>query len=773
MITTQDATNITIAMPSYRLVITKAGFRYSFRRPDGSIIAPAHPQAGLALSAPDNSTLYNALTTTLSRADATRAFLQVITANGDTADVVIAAAEHMVRMQIVPVKPPAPTIQSPPAAPAPAALPTPATEPPDKAELEGQAQPSAAFAPTIIGGYTIDARLGGIGKGYGLGDHGSSTALEIDDDDFTNGAPNDYLRFVSNFTVFPAQGFAQVLFWNGRKRVEVNKTNSRLGIDGARQIDNLYYFIGSMPEIYAAYKAAKVAAGYPDQKPKYAMFEPGWEAFGALSWNTDQQSVTALFTEYLNRGYRFGWAVVGSRTWRGNPDPITAGTTRFGMWDDGAPGSSNPPRYPDPAAFKRFFRERNIKLVIGLRINIDKGNPYYTEAKQQGYFIADHEPLIDAHNPAALDWYIKGVNLWGVDGFKEDLCCGQNITYHDAKANPVNERLMRQGSYVIVRNTAYSVPGDLMRREDTEFNGYWGKAADLIRKAIAYAASGAPNYYPDIVGGTKLQNKAISDAIRRYLVRNATIAAAMPSMSFGFAPWLLGDVAAAQVQRAAEWHYRIAPYIYSAAIDSFNSGYPYTLTPLMIAYPNDPALYDLDPVEWMLGPSILAIGAGYQEYTTIGGDECKAMVQLPQGIWIDPDTGKQFQGPATIKDYPLPLGKIPVLIGGKGVLIERNLPKADLVARVFPIAMGGSRYSFTAPDGKTTSTITNDNDDWDPQKLRVRDLTSNAIVNYTRQATTGAIVFPLTPGHNYRLYTEHKVFIPRVSFNEADDVHTP
>lgn len=778
MTTTEDATSITIAMPGYTLLITKKGFRYSFLRPDGTIIAPPHAQAGIAFSAPDSNTLYAAATTTLSGSGATDVSLQITTTNGDTADVVITPDEHTVRMRIVPVAPPIPPAPSPtPAEPSPSPTPgptaTPAIEPPAKDEAERPPGASAAHVAAVESGYTIEARLGAVGKGYGLGDHGSSTALDIADDNFGNGAPTDSLRFVSNFTVFPAQGFAQVLFWDGPKRVEVSETRTRLGVSGARQIDGLYYFIGGMPEIYAAYKAAKTAAGYPDHKPKYAMFEPGWEAYGALGWNTDQRSVGAILAEYLERGYRFGWAVVGSRTWRGTPDPITAGTTRFGMWDDGSPGSTDPPRYPDPAAFKQFFRDRDIKLLIGLRINMDEENPYYAEARERGYFIPGHEPLIDTHNPAALDWYINGVNLWGVDGFKEDLCCGQNITDHDAKANPANERLMQQGSYVIVRNTAYSVPGDLMRREDSEFDGYWGRAAELTGKAIAYAASGAPNYYPDIVGGTDLQEKPIGGDIRRYLVRNATIAAAMPAMSFGFAPWLLGSEVDAQARNAAEWHQRLAPYIYSAAVDSFNTGYPYTLTPLMIAYPDDPELYDLDPVQWMLGPSILAIGACYEDYATIGGDECTAPVRLPQGSWIDPDTGEQYVGPATIENYPLPLGKMPVLIGDKGVLIERNLPNADLVARVYPIATGGSQYTFTAPDGETTSTITNNNLDWDPKRLRVRDLSSNTIVDYTLDATTGALVFSITPGRNYQLFTEHRQYIAMAGGQSDADIYIP
>lgn len=806
----EDETSITITTANYTIPIIRSGFRYSFVRPDGTTIAPPHADSGIAFTAPYSDTIYSAATTELVAANEIQVHLRVTSVHSDTADVYLLPSEHAVRMRVVPFLPPPPptptaeptlTLTASPSAtptntptpteestmtpsatptstptptrtptatptptstrtPTPPPTATPMTAPPDKSRALGQPRATAPLTPTLEAGFVIDAQLGGIGKGYGLGDQGGASALTIHDDNFTNSAPQDFHRFITNFTVFPAQGFAQVLFWDHQKRVEIGDDISRLGVAGAQQIDGLYYFIGTMPEIYAAYKAAKIEAGYPDAQPKYAMFQPGWEAYGSLGWNTNQQNVTETVQQYLDRGYPLGWAVVGSRTWRGDPDPITAGTTRFGMWDDGSPGSTDTPRYPDPAGFRQFFRDHGLKLLIGMRINMDKENPFYSEAEQQGYFIPGHAPLIDLHNPAALDWYIRGLNLWGVDGFKEDLCCGQAIPYYDAKANPANERLMAQGAYVIVRNSAYAVPGDIIRREDTEYNGYWGPASALTSLAIAYAASGAPNYYPDIVGGTNLQKKELSEQVRRYFIRNATLAAAMPSMSFGFRPWLFDEDVDAFAKRAAEWHSRMAPYIYSAALESFRTGYPHTLTPMMIAYPDDPALYDLETAQWMLGPSLMVVGACYSSYATAGGDECTADVRLPAGVWFDADTGARFEGPTTLEAYPFPLGKIPVFVGGKGVLVEYEPSTSVLTARVYPVAAGGSQYTFTAPDGVGATTITNDNISWDPSRLRVRDITAGATLSYTLDASTGALSFPLEIGHSYRVYTERVQYVP-------------
>lgn len=714
---TEDPATITILSGGYQIEIVRNGFRFGFRRPDGRIIAPPHPVAGLAFSRPGEESPAPVRSTELLGSNGESLRMRVTNTAGITATVTITPSEDTIQLQV---------------------------------------------APQLPGTYVIDAQTAAPGKGYGMGDWGGATALNLRDDDMSDAVlPNR--RFVSNFAVFPAQGFAQVLFWEGRKRVQVDAGVSRLGVAGARSLDGLHYFVGDMPRVYAAYRIARQRSGYPDARPKASMFEVGWEAYGALGWNTSQQPVVENIREYLDRGYRLGWAVVGSRTWRGDPTPITAGTTRFGLWDDGSPGSTTPPRYPDPAGFKQFFRQRNIKLLIGLRLNMDRENPFYHEARQRGFLISDTLPLVDTRNPAALDWYIQGANLWGVDGFKEDLCCGDSVRYRDGKINPANERLMAQGSYVIVRNGAWAAPGDLVRREDTEYRGYWGEPADMTGQAIAYAASAAPNYYPDIVGGTNLQFKPLDDNLRRYVVRNAAIAAAMPGMAFGFRPWLLGDErTAAHTKAAADWHTRHAPYIFSAALASYETGYPHTLTPLMIAYPDRPELYDLRPPQWMLGPSLMAVGACYERYDAIPGDECTAEVRLPPGRWLDPLTGQTYQGPGVIPRWPLPLGKVPVLVGGTGIVVERELASGRLLAKVYPVAPPGALLSFTHPDGTSRSQIGNDVTRWDPRALTVIEKASGARVEATIEPLTGAVVFPIAPGSDYRLTTEYRTALPVV-----------
>jgi alpha-glucosidase (family GH31 glycosyl hydrolase) len=298
------------------------------------------------------------------------------------------------------------------------------------------------------------------------------------------------------------------------------------------------------------------------------------------------------------------------------------------------------------------------------------------------------------------------------------------------------------------------VPGDISRREDTEYRGYYGQPALISGLAVAYGASAAPNYYPDIVMGTNQVDSGLNADEERYFVRNATLAAVMPAMAFGYGPWNITNATyRAKVKNAADWHTKFQPYIYSAAVDSFNTGYPHTLTPLPVAFPDQPGVYDTPEAEWMLGPSMLATGACFKKasFTEPVPVDCTADVVLPAGTWFDFETGQRFTGPTTLQGYAFPIGKLPVFVGGKGTVVFRDPATGSLRAKVYPVVAGGSVYRFTDADGSTTSTVTNNNTGWSPATLTVRDTTTGALVATEHEAGTGAFRFTLVPGHNYTL----------------------
>jgi alpha-glucosidase (family GH31 glycosyl hydrolase) len=420
-------------------------------------------------------------------------------------------------------------------------------------------------------------------------------------------------------------------------------------------------------------------------------------------------------------------------------------------------------------------------MLLGLRNHFkDPAHPSYNlesdgvfpkEAHDRGFLLRDRDGklvrsarnefpgvpvhFIDSTSAAAMDWFVKNASLWGVDGFKEDAMIYDKM-YQDGMWNPFNKRLMEEGYLVIARNTAFSPAGDLMRINDSYAGTGKNFHTDPHRiplNLLSNAASAASNGYPDIIGGTPTSSTT-SKMFREYYVRNAMLAAVSAGMSFGRGPWLLEHPEYEAIAlKAARWHDRYAPYIFSAAIASHESGYPHTMTPLHIAFSKDPETYDLisrerQQYQWMLGPSMLAAPLFGNDFETAESRD----VYLPEGRWIDYETGTAYQGPTTLKSFPMPRARIPVFIGGKGVIVGKatDIPSA-LEAEVFPVTQGLSEYTYTHVDGVTKTRITNNNTGWNQATLKIRDVTADQEVAYVFDPVRSSFRFRIAPGHDYRL----------------------
>jgi hypothetical protein len=116
---------------------------------------------------------------------------------------------------------------------------------------------------------------------------------------------------------------------------------------------------------------------------------------------------------------------------------------------------------------------------------------------------------------------------------------------------------------------------------------------------------------------------------------------------------------------------------------------------------------------------------------------------------MDYDTGEIHTGPKLLRGFALPPGKTPLFVGGKGVVVMRELRGQALKAVVYPVAPRGSAYQFTHRDGTTRSTIACSHSGWGD--LRVLDTTDNKPVAFERDGKNQAARFDIVPGHNYRI----------------------
>lgn len=612
----------------------------------------------------------------------------------------------------------------------------------------------------------------GAAPAYGLADHAveqakfSTLANKQYNTDVTGFSNDAFLsgqgitRLVSNFVIYPRQRFAVLLIDPHRKIVH---TSAAQIVQGVQNLSGgkvtIHYFFGNPHQIYKQYLDARNASGYRVFMPKYEAFGVGWEAFGALGWETNQKTDTDSIDHYLKLGYPLKWVVIGSGFWPAKPDSMHE-TTSFGLWDHD--------KYPDPKGMIAHFRGEDLTVMLGLRITFITDGPYSKEGVAHGYFLKDRDGkaqaftggwprlpyyLLDSHNPAALNWYLALVKKWqdyGVSGWKEDFYGYGKYDLRDDKVDPTNDRLMAQRQLIIERNGYLSSNGDLHRINDFNYNQDQDRGPV---NALAFAYSGFPLVYPDIVGGTFGESHFATTRTPRmeiYMQRNAMWAALHSSMGMGEPPWSFSAPTAAVMLKAARLHERIAPYLFSNARRFYNDGYPWTMTPLPVAFPDDPNVHNRENAttrgyEWLIGDAMLATPLYGNDYETAHTRN----IYLPAGNWMDFETGKLYPGNQTLKDFALPPDKAPLFIGGSGVTLEQSEGKLYLC--VYPVTKSATaRLTLPASAVPLTVTTSNIEPGAKPSSLTVKDKAGKTV------ATTilgHAIAFQPKAGESYKVTT--------------------
>lgn len=578
-------------------------------------------------------------------------------------------------------------------------------------------QPAGASSPMAL-------RCGAARPGYGLGDNqineicpgftnpvngGRGTEITgFDAPRFTN-LDGVRTRMISNFSIYPAHGFAMINMDAAPKLVKSTADGIMQGSVSGNRVDNFYLFFGTPHQIYAAYKEARQVNGYETHLPRYEFFGIGWEAWGALAWETNQKSVQEDIAHYLSLGIPLSWAVIGSGFWPLSKPELRT-TTSFGMWGE---------KYPHPQQLTSWLHDRNIKMILGLRIAFTEGGLYTQEGLDKGYFVREQEEqvshkisfpkhpsyLLDAHNPEAVEWYAGLCDKWGADGFKEDLfgytAFGQ---LPDDKLNAVNRRLKEKGYLVMGRNSYLGSPCDVHRIEDFNYDMDQDRG---ILNTLILAYSGFPNTYPDMIGGLfggqDFDGEA-SPRICRYMMRNARMASLHATMAVGKGPWHFGNDKVTEVMvDAALDHDRFQPYLYSQAVRFYHDGYPWTMQPLPLAFAGDTVTYyrenNIDRgYQWMIGDALMAVPLYGEDYETAG---CRD-VYLPGGVWFDYDSKQRFEGGRILKDYALPVEKCPLFVGGTGIVFEKS--PGGIVCAVYPVGKAAATR-FYYPDGISFSDV--------------------------------------------------------------------
>lgn len=116
------------------------------------------------------------------------------------------------------------------------------------------------------------------------------------------------------------------------------------------------------------------------------------------------------------------------------------------------------------------------------------------------------------------------------------------------------------------------------------------------------------------------------------------------------APYEYADYVEEICRVHSKLHYRLLPYIYTAARETFDSGLP-MCRPMLLAFPAETNVLN-NGTQYMFGPNIMVAPITTSNLTS-------RPVYLPAGNWIDQWNGQVLAGPVTT-NWPGPLSQIPL-----------------------------------------------------------------------------------------------------------------
>ena len=264
--------------------------------------------------------------------------------------------------------------------------------------------------------------------------------------------------------------------------------------------------------------------------------------------------------------------------------------------------------------------------------------------------IPYEDAVLDFSNPATVEWYqnkIAGLLKQGVGAIKVDFGEAAPLTglYHSGRTGFYEHNLFPLRYNKAVADITREVNGENIIWARSAWAGsqryplHWGgdaAATDIgmlgdLRGGISFGISGFAFWSHDIGGFTQSTPEELYRRWTGFGIFSSH------SRSHGLPPkeaWEYGDDFLGYFRNAIEMRYKLMPYIYAQAKECTEKGLP-MVRALFIQYPEDPGSWLIED-EYMFGNDflvapVLESGPGRDVY-------------LPEGQWIDYQTGKAYSG---------------------------------------------------------------------------------------------------------------------------------
>ena len=329
-------------------------------------------------------------------------------------------------------------------------------------------------------------------------------------------------------------------------------------------------------------------------------------------------------------------------------------------------------RFPDPVGMLKQLSKDGFHTCLWQLPYFTPKNRYFREIVDRNMHVRNadggmtyEDAVLDFTNPETVQWYqqkIEGLMRQGVSTIKCDFgeAAPYNGFYHNGRGG-----LYEHNLYPLRYNKALweqverSQPGEGIIWARSAWAGsqryalHWGGDAATtntgllgdLRGGLSFGLSGFSFWSHDMGG---FVTASPEDIYRRWLpfgfLSSHTRAHGAPPTE----PWLISESFTKAFRQCAELKYKLMPYVYAQAKDCSERGLP-MVRALLVEFPEDKGAWLVED-EYMFGSQMLV--APLMESGT------ERDVYLPQGKWIDYQTGKIYSGGyQTIK-----AGEIPAVI---------------------------------------------------------------------------------------------------------------
>lgn len=329
-------------------------------------------------------------------------------------------------------------------------------------------------------------------------------------------------------------------------------------------------------------------------------------------------------------------------------------------------------RFDDPKKMISDLKAMGLHTCLWQLPYFVPKNPLFQEIIDKGLYVKNgkgnlpyEDAVLDFSNPATVEWYqdkIAGLLKLGVGAIKVDFgeAAPNNGIFASGRSGFYEHNLYPLRYNKTVADITRKVNGESIIWARSAWAGsqryplHWGgdagntdnAMASTLRGGLSFGLSGFTFWSHDIGG---FVNRTPEELYRRWLPFGMLTSHSRTHGAPPKEPWLYNEDFNTAFRLADEMKYKLMPYIYAQSKYASENGLP-MVRALFVEYPHDAGSWLVDD-EYLFGSDMLV--APLFEAKTTGRN-----VYLPEGKWIDYQTGKVYNGGWNA----IEAGKIPVII---------------------------------------------------------------------------------------------------------------